>query len=209
MKTLHLNNEKKSWTKAVKLLQDGEVVAFPTETVYGLGTSIFQEQGLIKIFEIKGRNFNKPLTVHLSNVGDVEKIAIDIPENFYKLAKFFLPGPLTLILKKRPTISSLVSKDENIAIRVPSHPIAIELITLVGEPIVGTSVNKSGEPPLTCGKDIFQAFQGKISAVIDDGNSPIGKASTVLSLLEKNPKLLRLGSINKAQLEESLECFID
>jgi L-threonylcarbamoyladenylate synthase len=193
--------------RAVELLRAGELVAFPTETVYGLGAPLFSPESIRKIFEVKGRPRDNPLIAHVHSIADVEKIATDIPSAFYELAELFFPGPLAVVLKA----SSCVPKEASaglatIAIRSPNHSLAQELLRDLGEPLVAPSANLSGKPSATRVEHVVEDFQGKIAAVIDGGCSSIGLESTVISLSDSNhPILLRPGSITKEQIEEVLK----
>jgi L-threonylcarbamoyladenylate synthase len=191
--------------QAAALMRDGELVAFPTETVYGLGAGIFRELAIQKIFRAKGRPSDNPLIAHIAHLEDVEKIAIDIPPSFYLLAEAFFPGPLTVVLKRHPDVPSCVSGGlETIAVRMPSHLLARALIEQVGEPIVAPSANLSGKPSSTNAQHVLHDFAGKIAAVLDGGECPIGIESTVISLYDQ-PVLLRPGAITRLQLEEVLQ----
>lgn len=196
--------------RAAALLKMGEVIAFPTETVYGLGACIFQPDAIAKIFTLKGRPADNPLIVHISDVSDIERIAVDIPPAFYKLADVFFPGPCTLVLKRHPRVPSIVSGGlETIAVRMPSHPMARELIASVGEPLAAPSANLSGRPSATSCDHVLEDFSGKISAVLDGGKTKFGIESTVVSLLHVPPMLLRPGTITKHEIENALGTVID
>jgi L-threonylcarbamoyladenylate synthase len=190
-------------SEAALLLKSGQVVAFPTETVYGLGASIFQPKAISEIFKVKGRPQDNPLIAHVCNLEQVEAIARDIPSVFYTLFDQFFPGPLTVVLKRRECVPSLVSAGLNsIALRMPNHPIAQRLIQELGEPIVAPSANISGTPSATRCEHVIQDFQGKIAAVIDGGPAQFGIESTVISLVDDQPMLLRPGAIHVYQIEE-------
>ncbi len=191
--------------EVASVLASGEPVAIPTETVYGLAAPIFNEVAVQKIFSLKGRPSDNPLIAHVSSISMAESIAQEIPESFYLLAKRFWPGPLTLVLPRKECVPKLVSAGQgSIAIRMPAHPIALNLIEQVGEPLVAPSANISGRPSPTCLAHVLEDFEGKLSAVVDGGVCQIGIESTVLSLLSDVPVLLRPGSITKQQLEEAL-----
>lgn len=207
MKTLFFPNDlinENDINQAALLLKQGQIVAFPTETVYGLGALIDNDQALMDICKLKGRQDSKALTVHLSNIDDVFLVAENIPDCFYKIADKFFPGPLTVLLKKKNTVSSLVSKNDKVGIRIPSCDIALKLIEKVGAPIVGTSANLSSSLPLTTGKDVYAFFKGKIAAVLDGGICDIGYSSTVVDLTSKEPVILREGIIT---LDEIMHSF--
>lgn len=196
--------------QAANLLKMGELVAFPTETVYGLGAKLFDTEAILSIFKVKGRPSDNPLIAHVSSLSQVEEIADQIPDTFYTLAKQFFPGPLTVVLKRRQNVPGIVSAGlDSIAIRMPSHPIALRLIELVGEPLVAPSANLSGKPSSTQAKHVMEDFSGKIAAVVDGGKTEMGIESTVISLLGEKPILLRPGAITKERIEEVLGYSIE
>jgi L-threonylcarbamoyladenylate synthase len=190
--------------EAADLLRQGKLVAFPTETVYGLGAPVFNPQAIAQIFLAKGRPADNPLIAHISSLDQVPLIACDIPDDFYKLAEAFFPGPLTVVLKKRPEVPGIVSGGlKTIAVRMPRHPVAQQLIALVGEPLVAPSANISGRPSSTSVAHVIADFDQKIAAVIDGGETEYGIESTVVSLIGK-PFLLRPGAISQEQIEAVL-----
>jgi L-threonylcarbamoyladenylate synthase len=194
---------------AAHLMKQGKLVAFPTETVYGLGAPIFHPEAVASIFKVKGRPADNPLIAHIACVEQVECIAVDIPDPFYVLANAFFPGPLTVVLKRHAKVPAIVSAGlDSIALRMPSHPIALKLIALVGEPLVAPSANLSGKPSATQAGHVLEDFDGQIAAVIDGGKTQFGIESTVISLLDKTPVLLRPGSIAKEQIEEVLKTHV-
>lgn len=192
--------------EAAQFLKRGELVAFPTETVYGLGALAFQPLAVAKVFETKGRPADNPLIVHLSSLDQLKRVAVDVPSDFYKLADRFFPGPLTVVLKRHPSVPSIVSAGMNtIAVRMPANPIAKALITAVGEPIVGPSANLSGKPSSTTAQHVAEDFEGMIGGVIDGGSTEFGIESTVISLLSDVPVILRPGKITQEALEAVLQ----
>jgi len=190
--------------KAADLLNQSKIVAFPTETVYGIGAHIFKEDALEKIYKLKNRPKDKGLIVHLGKIQDVLKVACDIPDEFYLLAKYFFPGPLTLVLKKKKEISKLISNDKTIAVRMPDCKYTTRLIEYVKDPIVGTSANISDDKNPICIEDVISIFSNKIDAVIDGGECPIKKPSTILDLTITPYRILRQGSITKDELNNVL-----
>lgn len=192
--------------EAAALLHRGEIVAFPTETVYGLGARIFDQPAIDKIFQVKGRPSDNPLIAHLSSLDQLSQVAQEIPDDFFRLADVFFPGPLTLVLRRHPAVPAKVSAGlDTIALRMPAHPVARGLITALGEPVVAPSANLSGKPSSTSAAHVLEDFSGKIAAVIDGGVSEVGIESTVMSLIDPSfPVLLRLGTIRKQQLEAVL-----
>ena len=189
----------------VGYLSESQVIAFPTETVYGLGAHMFKEEAIKKIYALKKRDKNKALIVHLGSIEDVKRVAIEIPNDFYTLASRFFPGPLTIILKKNPEISSLISSDSTIALRMPDNYYTQKLINLLGSPIVGTSANISNQKSPVSAKMVIDAFFNKISAIIDTGECSLKIPSTIISLVDKPYKILRTGSISKDQIDKALK----
>ncbi|MCH5198759.1 MAG: threonylcarbamoyl-AMP synthase [Oscillospiraceae bacterium] len=205
MKTLLLKNGQAAIQSAAELLKKGEVVALPTETVYGLAANAFDKNAIKKIFEAKGRPQDNPLIVHISSPEDAEKIAFDIPEKAYELFKKFSPGPLTVILKKKDVIPDEVSAGlKTVAVRIPSHPVARAVIREAGVPLAAPSANISGFPSPTNAVDVSDDMNGRIAAIIDGGECECGIESTVVSLVSSPPRLLRPGVITADQLKSVL-----
>ncbi len=192
--------------RAAELLLMGELVAFPTETVYGLGAPLFAEESIEKIFSVKGRPSDNPLIAHVASLEEVEKIALDIPKEYYRLAESFSPGPLTVVLKRNDRVPERVSAGlPTIAIRIPRHPEAQALLELIGEPLVAPSANLSGKPSATSAEHVLEDFEGKIAAVLNGGECSFGLESTVLSLLDpEKPILMRPGAITQREIEAVL-----
>lgn len=196
----------KDLIRAAELLLLGEVIAFPTETVYGLGACIFLEEAVNKIFTAKGRPSDNPLIVHISDLKVVEEIAKEVPHLFYLLAEKFFPGPLTIIVPKATKVPGNVSAGlQTIAIRMPKHPLARRLIDLVGQPLVAPSANLSGKPSSTSYQHVLEDFEGLIPGIVVGESSDIGIESTVVSLLNGKVEIVRPGAITKEQLEEFLK----
>jgi L-threonylcarbamoyladenylate synthase len=182
---------------AANAVREGKVVAFPTETVYGLGCSMHSEEGIKEIYRIKGRDFSNPLSAHISDISQVEEIALEIDERLDLLMKNFWPGPLAIIVKKKSGISNMMTSGMNtIGIRYPDDETAIKLIEAVGHPIAGTSANLSGGNSAVEASQVIDTFDGKIPYIIDGGKSKYSKESTIISLAEKDSKLLRIGALD-------------
>jgi len=187
---------------ASEFIKKGEVVIFPTETVYGIGADGLNSEAVLKIFEAKGRKMDNPLILHVSSIEMIEKIACDITPLEYKLIECFFPGPLTVILKKKKIVPSCVSGNlETVGIRMPSNKIAHDLIELSNTPIAAPSANISGRPSGTNIKDIFEEFKDKVSCMIDAGDTNIGLESTVVRVIDGVVNILRPGKITKEDLE--------
>lgn len=192
--------------RAVRLLQQGGLVAFPTETVYGLGASILREDALERLFKVKQRPKNMALPIHVANINQVKFVASDIPQAFYALAERFFPGPLTIVLKKSEMLSPLISgSNQSVAIRISPNPIAKRLIELTGCPLAVPSANLTGKPSPIKAKHVLEDFNGDIQAVLDGGECSYGLESTVVSIEDpENPIILRLGPISYSDIEKVL-----
>jgi len=189
--------------QAIEIIKSGGVVAMPTETVYGLAADAANLRAIQKTFKIKGRPQDNPLIVHLSSVDQLKMLAKDIPEDAFKLAEHFWPGPLTIVLKKKETVLDAVTAGlDTVAVRVPDHPIALELISQSG-PLTAPSANLSGKPSPTKPEHITEDYGNKIP-FLDGGSTKIGIESTVLDLSLKPYSILRPGSVSKEEISEVL-----
>jgi len=193
-------NAKDGIEKGAKLLNEGELVVFPTETVYGLGANAFDSKAVEKIFIAKGRPQDNPLIVHISSLEQVKDIAVDIPKEFYILAERFMPGPLTVILKKKDTIPYIVTAGgETVGIRMPKNEFTRELISK-SKPLAAPSANKSKHVSPTTAQHVYDDLKGEIQLILDDGPCEVGIESTVLDLTTDVPTILRPGAITKEML---------
>jgi len=191
--------------QAARLIQTGQLVAFPTETVYGLGANAFNSKAVQSIFSVKQRPSSDPLIVHIQDKNDISSVAQNIPEIAFHLADQFWPGPLTLILEKHPHIPlSVTAEGLTVAVRLPAHPIAQLLIRQSSCPIAAPSANRFSRPSPTLAKHVYEDLGGKIPMIIDAGATDIGLESTVLDLNQKPPKILRPGGV----LFEELACIL-
>ncbi len=198
------NPEQEKITICANAIKQGKLVAFPTETIYGLGADALNEQAIKSIFAAKGRPADNPLIIHIANKQDLDKLDIDVSSNAKKLIDKFWPGPLTLIFKKSNEICNAVTAGlDTVAIRMPSNKIALELIKKAG-PIAAPSANLSGRPSPTSAKHVIQDLNEKVDIIIDGGDSDIGLESTVLNLTSKIPTILRPGAVTLEQLKEIL-----
>ncbi len=185
--------------KAIHLIRQGEVVAFPTETVYGLGADAQNIRAIKKTFRLKGRPLDNPLIVHVSSMQQAEELTADRPEDFYKLAAAFWPGPLTLVTNKNERVPDLVTGGlQTVALRMPDHPLALQLIQRTG-PLTAPSANKSGKPSPTRIEHLIQDY-GDNLFMMDGGATDIGLESTVLDLTSPVPTILRPGAITAEQI---------
>lgn len=192
-----------------KSIREGEVVAFPTETVYGLGANACDDKAVRKIFELKGRPSDNPLIVHLSSKSDIEKFAIVSNDIEKLIISNLMPGPITIILKKKPIISNITTANlDTVGIRIPYNPIAQKLIELAKVPVCAPSANISGKPSATDPTTVIEEFSGKIPFIIDGGRTHIGIESTVVMVKEYPSKfsilILRPGFITKEDIEDLL-----
>jgi L-threonylcarbamoyladenylate synthase len=190
-------------SSAAELIREGEIVGFPTETVYGLGASAFSKDAVLKIFQAKGRPGDNPLIVHISSMDMLLDLVREIPENARQLCGKFWPGPLTIIFPKSEKVPFEVTAGlQTVAVRMPSHLIAHALIKEAGVPIAAPSANLSGRPSPTRASDVLQDLDGKIPLIIDGGACEVGLESTVIDLNSDPPLILRPGGITLEQLRE-------
>jgi L-threonylcarbamoyladenylate synthase len=188
--------------EAGEILRSGGLVAFPTETVYGLGANALDENAAKKIYKAKGRPSDNPLMVHIANTEDVKLLAKDIPDQAYQLAEGFWPGPLTIILKKSECVPYQTTGGlDTVAIRLPANQIARNLIAESGVFVAAPSANVSGKPSPTTAEHVINDLSGKIDFIIDGGQATLGLESTILDLSGEKPMILRPGFITKAMLE--------
>lgn len=186
-----------------QIIKKGGIVIFPTETVYGIGTNGLDENAIKKLYEVKQRPLNKPISLLVNNIEMVEKIAKNITEVEYKLMERFFPGPLTIILEKRDIVPDILTSNTNtIGIRMPSGEIAKKLIEFAGVPIATSSSNISGKPSGTNITDIKKDFEGKVDCFIDNGESELGIPSTVIRIIDNIPHILRQGAISEEEIRK-------
>lgn len=179
---------------AAQALVEGRLVAFPTETVYGLGANALDARAVERIFIAKQRPFSDPLIVHLASVAQLTDVAINIPAVAYVLAERFWPGPLTLVLHRHPNVPANVSAGrDTVAVRMPAHPVALALLQACALPIAAPSANLFSRPSPTTAQHVLDDLDGRIDIVIDAGPTPIGLESTVVDLTQALPRLLRPG----------------
>ncbi len=187
---------------AAAILQNGGLVGIPTETVYGLAANALDGAAVAKIFAAKGRPMDNPLIVHISHFEQIYDLVREVPEAAKKLAEQFWPGPLTIILPKSARIPDEVSAGlDTVAVRFPSHPVARAVIDAAGVPLAAPSGNLSGHPSPTTAVHVMNDMDGRIEAVLDGGPCSVGVESTVVTLAEQPPRLLRPGGITLEQLQ--------
>ncbi len=187
--------------EAVRILRAGGLVAFPTETVYGLGARAFNPEAIARIFAVKRRPLDNPLIVHVATDDQLHSVTTDIPPVARKLMAAFWPGPLTLVLRRAPEIPTAVSAGlDTVAVRMPDHPLALRLIHEFGEPVAAPSANRSGRPSPTRVEHVVRELGDAVALVLDGGPCRIGLESTVLDLTADPPRVLRQGAITPQML---------
>lgn len=188
--------------RAAQLIRAGQLVAFPTETVYGLGANALDEQAVRRIYEAKGRPLTSPLIVHVSSPEMARGLAADWPEAAERLTARWWPGPLTVVVRKQPVIPGLVTAGlPTVGLRMPSHPMALELIREAGVPIAAPSANRFSEISPTTAEHVRASLGDRVAMILDGGPSTVGIESTVISVAGERPVLLRPGTIPLSELE--------
>lgn len=186
-----------------EIIKQGGIVIFPTETVYGIGTNAFNENSIRRLYDIKKRPLNKPISLLVCNMDMINEVAENITEIEYKLMNEFFPGPFTIILKKKNIVPNIVTANQDsVGIRMPSNEIARRIVEYSNVPIATPSANISGEPSGTNLEDIRTDFEDKVDYFIDGGESTIGISSTIVKVIDNVPHILRKGSITKEQIEK-------
>lgn len=209
--TLFLNTNDGDLSKAAEIIKKGGLVAFPTETVYGIGADAFNEEAVSNIFKAKGRPSDNPLIVHVSDINMIDKLVKYIPDSARILMDAFMPGPITLIMKKSEIVNNTVTGGlDTVAVRFPAHPAARKLIELSKTPIPAPSANLSGKPSPTIAKHVADDMTGRIEAIIDGGECSEGLESTVVDCTGEIPLILRPGIITLEDIQEYIpEAEID
>ncbi len=201
MQTEHLSSSEADLQRAAHLLQNGELVAVPTETVYGLAADALNGKAVASIFEAKGRPSDNPLIVHIADISELNRLVSYIPPQASALAESFWPGPLTMVFAKAPCIPPQVSAGlSTVAVRMPSHPVAKRLIELSGCPLAAPSANRSGSPSPTEARRVAEDMDGRIAAVVDGGVCDVGLESTVIDVSTTPIRLLRPGAVTVEML---------
>ena len=190
---LHIN-------RAIAILKDGGVVAFPTDTVYGVGVDPFQPDAVRKLYQIKGRPIDKPIPILVGSVNDVERVAQNLPPTFSQLAGRFWPGELTLIVEAKSLPPEVTAGGNTVGVRMPDHPLALALLQRFGGAIATTSANKSDEPPATSAEEVQAELGPLVGIILDGGETETKIASTVLDLSVSPPQIRRDGGISMDQL---------
>ena len=190
---------------AAELLRSGQLLAIPTETVYGLGANALDPEAVRHIYEAKGRPSNNPLIIHVPSADWLERYCENVPELAYRLARRFWPGPLTMILQAKPVVPKATTGGlDTVAVRCPAHPVALAIIEAAGVPIAAPSANTSGRPSCTSAAHVLEDMNGKIAGIVDGGESAVGVESTIIDLTGAQPCLLRPGGMPLEALEAVL-----
>lgn len=199
-----ITNTEDNLNYAANIIKQGGVIAFPTETVYGLGCDIKNAPAIERIYKIKQRSYAKPLTAHISNLTMVEQLIDIIPDTFYDLAHYFLPGPLTIIMQAGHSVSNMPHLLNNtLGIRYPSDLTATALIEKCATPIAATSANISGNNPATCANEVIAEMKNYVDVIIDAGDCVYKVPSTIINLVP-DPVILRQGAISISDIETKL-----
>lgn len=210
MKTLILENTSENIEKAAEILREGGLVAFPTETVYGLGANGLNGEAVNKVFAAKMRPADNPMILHVSDIDDVYKIAEDVNEDAKKLMETFWPGPMTVVLKRKNHVPDETTGGlDTVGIRLPDDETARELIRKAGVPVAAPSANLSGKPSPTMAKHVIKDMDGRIDAILCGRDCEIGIESTVVLVTGDNPVILRPGKITAEHMEEVLGKKVD
>ncbi|MET3506773.1 L-threonylcarbamoyladenylate synthase [Halalkalibacter oceani] len=204
-KKINQERTKAQINEAGMWIKKGEVIAFPTETVYGLGANALDEQAVRKIFAAKGRPSDNPLIVHIAERQQLDQLVTDISPQAEKLIARFWPGPLTLIFKKKAAVAPSVTAGlDTVAVRMPDHPVASALLQAAGVPVAAPSANLSGKPSPTSAEHVRHDLDHKIAGIVDGGKTGVGLESTVLDCSGTVPVLYRPGGVTKEQIEAEI-----
>ncbi|MEQ6390173.1 L-threonylcarbamoyladenylate synthase [Bacillaceae bacterium S4-13-58] len=202
-------NDKNNINQAAQHVQMGDVIAFPTETVYGLGADATNPLAIKKIYEAKGRPSDNPLIVHVAQKGDLLLVAANIPSLAEGIIDAFMPGPLTLILPSNGQAAENVTAGlSTVGVRIPDHPVALEFIKACGCPIAAPSANRSGRPSPTTAQHVLLDLDGKIAGILDGGPTGVGVESTVLDVTGEIPEILRPGGVTREEIEKVIGTIV-
>lgn len=189
--------------QSLRALANGGLIAFPTDTVYGLAAPAFDAQGIDLLFQAKERQTEKAIPVLVASLADLEKVTLNMPDHARKLAKHFWPGPLTLIVPRHPSLPENLSPLPTIGVRMPDHPIALAILHASG-PLAVTSANLSGFPSPSSAAQVLEQLNGRVDLIIDGGETFGGIPSTVVDCSEASPKILRAGPLTQSDLDQAL-----
>jgi L-threonylcarbamoyladenylate synthase len=199
-----LSSLQKQIEQGIAILKEGGIIAFPTDTVYGLGACVNFPQAVARVYEVKGRAKNTPLPLLLADKSQIDEVAEAVPPIARLLAEKFLPGGLTMVLLKSKSVPDIVTGGgKTVAIRIPAHPVPLALARGVGTPIIGTSANISGKPSALTAEEVYAQLDGRVDLIIDGGRCPGGRESTIVDLTGKTPRVLREGAISRKELKSA------
>ena len=188
--------------KAVSTLKKGGLVAFPTDTLYALGAHAFIEEAVSRVYEAKGRPQGMALPLLLGSQEQIDSVAVDVPQAARDLAGGFWPGAVTLVLYKAPSVSTTITGGrDTVAVRVPSHPLALALIEGAGAPVTGTSANRSGGPDPVSAEVVREHLGESVDVVLDEGPCSLAEASTIVDMTSEPPRIVRAGAVARSELE--------
>jgi L-threonylcarbamoyladenylate synthase len=204
MKTAILSaSDPQAFSKALAVLQTGGLVAFPTDTVYGVGALAFNSAAVQAIYLAKDRPVEKAIPVLIADATDLLKVSLEVPALASRLAACFWPGALTLVVTKHPDLPDAVSATDTVGVRIPDHPVARALLRVAG-PLAVTSANLSGQPSPSTAREVYEQLGGRIVLIIDGGTTPGGVPSTVVDCVGAEPQVLREGPVTKEQIQSCL-----
>jgi L-threonylcarbamoyladenylate synthase len=195
--------------KRISILKNGGVIAFPTDTVYGLGADAFNYVAVQRIYEIKDRSRSHPFPLLIADVKQLAALAEPIPEVARFLARQFWPGGVTLVLSKKDTVPAHLASGPTIAVRVPNHPTCLTLLQHLAGPLIGTSANVSGQPAALTADDVRQQLGDRVDLIIDGGRCPGGKESTVLDIIREPPVVLRQGIVPSHEIDRAYKEYLE
>ncbi len=191
--------------KGISILSQGGVIAYPTDTVYGLGAGIGFPKAIERIYEVKERPLNMPLPMLVADTSQITELAESVSPLARLLIRTFLPGALTLVLPASASVPDIIiAGGETVAVRIPAHPVPVALIRGLGTPIIGTSANLSGQPSALTADEVYRQLGDKIDFIIDGGQCPGGKESTIVDITGEKPVILREGAVPSAEIERVL-----
>jgi L-threonylcarbamoyladenylate synthase len=195
--------------KGVQILQKGGVIAFPTDTVYGLGADAFNTRAVERVYEIKNRPRHQQFPLLVADVEQLATLAEPIPEFAWFLVRRFWPGGLTLVLSRKDSLPAHLASGPTIAVRVPNHPVCLALIEGLGKPITGTSANVSGQPAALTAEEVEQQLGGRIDLIVDGGKCPGGRESTIVDVTHEPPTILRQGIIPSHEIDKAYKEYVE
>lgn len=198
-------NIAKAVEAGIKVLSGGGIIAFPTETVYGLGVDSENRRSVDSLFRLKGRRRDKPFSLHVASVEQIDSLGFNLPRKFYDLAEKFFPGPLSIIVE----INNSQGATETVGFRAPDNPFAIALIEAFGRPLYATSANPSGKPPATNAEKTREYFGARLPVIFDSGECLIGQASTTILIGGESYRVLRRGAVKISEIEKICGKLID